>query len=228
MLKRQSNLLSIQFLSKQYYKKGLQFFINFNDTSVPVSNDFKLYMLTKLTNPNYLPEAFIKLNIINCSVTESGLEEQLLGEIVLNECPQLEEQRDSLIRQIAEDKKQLLDIQAKILKLINEVQGNLLDDEELIVSLESSKLTSEAVNQRMKDSEITNENINQTRNVYRPLAFLGSLSFFVISSMVNVNYMYQFSLEYLLDFSKSRWQSINSNKIIQKPEFSSSKKNCSS
>lgn len=182
-------------LLKQTVKKGPTVFLKLNDQEVPFNPDFRLFLTTKLQNPHYLPETTIKVNVVNCMVTESGLENQLLVEIVLNECPKLEEQRDSLIRQISEDKKQLLEIQGRILRLINEVQGNLLDDEELLDSLDASKVTSEAINNRMKDAEVTNETIDKAREVYQSLAVQGAMLYFIVSALANLNLMYQFSLE---------------------------------
>ena len=40
-------------------------------------------MTTKMPNPHYLPEIFIKMTIINFTVTFMGLEEQLLGDVVV-------------------------------------------------------------------------------------------------------------------------------------------------
>ncbi len=61
-----------------------------NDNEVPYNNDFKIYFTTKLQNPHYLPEVSIRLNVINFTVTEFGLEDQLLGEVVMIEKPELE------------------------------------------------------------------------------------------------------------------------------------------
>lgn len=43
---------------------------------------FKLYLMTKLTNPHFRPEIAAQCTIINFIVTESGLEEQLLAMVV--------------------------------------------------------------------------------------------------------------------------------------------------
>ena len=45
--------------------------------------------------------------MINFTVTAEGLEEQLLGDCVRRERPDLEEQRDTLLQSIAADKLQL-------------------------------------------------------------------------------------------------------------------------
>jgi dynein heavy chain len=70
------------------------------------------------------------------------LEEQLLALLVRAERPEFEESRDSLITSISADKKQLQQLEGKILRLLREATGNLLDDEILIQTLNTSKETS--------------------------------------------------------------------------------------
>lgn len=64
---------------------------------MPYNHDFKLFITTKLPNPTYLPEVSIKVTLINFTVTPSGLEDQLLVEVVRYERIELEEKRISLI-----------------------------------------------------------------------------------------------------------------------------------
>ena len=54
---------------------------------------FKLYAQTKMPNPHYIPEVQAQTTLINFTVTEKGLEDQLLARVVLKERPDLEEQR---------------------------------------------------------------------------------------------------------------------------------------
>jgi len=69
--------------------------------------DFRLYMCTKKPNPQYLPEIFIKVTVINFTATFEGLEDQLLADVVLNEKPDIEEQRDENVRKMADYTKQI-------------------------------------------------------------------------------------------------------------------------
>lgn len=57
------------------------------------------------------------------------------------ERPDLEEQRTELIVRINNDKNQLKNIEDKILKLLFQSEGNILDDEELIDTLNESKVS---------------------------------------------------------------------------------------
>jgi dynein heavy chain len=54
-------------------------------------------------------------------------------------------------------------LEDKILRQISEAQGRILEDEELINTLDAAKVTSEAVNQRIAQSKITTEEIDRAR-----------------------------------------------------------------
>lgn len=64
-------------------------------------------MTTKMANPHYAPEVCIKVTIINFTVTFSGLEEQLLVDVVKKERPEVEKQRDQIIVQMDKDNRTL-------------------------------------------------------------------------------------------------------------------------
>jgi dynein heavy chain len=102
---------------------------------------------TKLSNPHYKPEIQAETQLINFSVTEKGLEEQLLALVVKKERPDLEEQKAFLIRQQNEFKielKKLEDSLLERLSLSKDATGHTLGDTdtELIENLERTKKTS--------------------------------------------------------------------------------------
>uniref|UniRef100_A0A3P8R8F5 Uncharacterized protein n=1 Tax=Astatotilapia calliptera TaxID=8154 RepID=A0A3P8R8F5_ASTCA len=149
-----------------------------------------------MANPHYLPEVCIKVTIINFTVTKSGLEDKLLSDVVCLESPHLEEQRNELIVRINADRSQLKDIEDCILKLLFTSKGNILDNEELVQTLQESTVTSEAIKQRLEEAEATELLINSARERYRPVATRGSVLYFVIASLSEIDPMYQFSLKY--------------------------------
>ena len=110
-------------------------------------------MTTKMPNPHYPPEVCIKVTLINFTVTSSGLEEQLLGDVVVKEKPEVEATRQEIVISMDRDKKTLKQIEDKILTLLreNEVE-QILDEDTLINTLDASKVTSGEINTRMANS----------------------------------------------------------------------------
>jgi dynein heavy chain len=64
--------------------------LTMGDQKIEYNPDFRMFMTTKIANPNYTPEIFGKTMIINFSVTLLGLRDQLLNEVVGYERPELE------------------------------------------------------------------------------------------------------------------------------------------
>ena len=90
--------------------------IRLGDKELDYNPDFKFYITTKLGNPHYTPEISTKTTITNFAVKEVGLEAQLLGIVVRKERPELEEQKDSLVMNIAAGKKKLAELEDEILR----------------------------------------------------------------------------------------------------------------
>ncbi len=184
-------------LAKAVFTQHNRLLIHLGDSDVDYDPDFRMYMSTKLPNPHYLPEVCIKVTIINFTVTQSGLEDQLLGAVVYKERPDVEKRRDELITSMASDKKQLQDLEDRILQMLQETQS-ILDDTELIEALKESKAVAKVTNERLAESTKTEVEINTIREEYRSAAVRGALIYFVIADLARVDPMYQFSLAYFL------------------------------
>jgi hypothetical protein len=63
--------IDTRFLSSYYYGLclGARTLIRFGDSDVDYDPSFKFYMTSKLSNPHFLPELCIKVNVINFTVT---------------------------------------------------------------------------------------------------------------------------------------------------------------
>ncbi|CAH0547855.1 unnamed protein product [Brassicogethes aeneus] len=183
-------------LLRQTFVQGGRLLIHLGDSDVEYDQNFKFYITTKLSNPHYLPEICIQVTIVNFTVTPSGLEDQLLADVVRLERPDLEEQRNDLVVRINTDKNQLKGIEDKILFLLYNSKGNILDDEELIETLNESKETSAIIEARLVETEATEEKISIAREKYRSVATRGSVLYFVVAGLSEIDPMYQYSLKY--------------------------------
>ena len=116
-------------------------------------DNFRLLITTKLSNPHYLPETCIKLGIINFTVTFPGLEEQLLVDVMKSQEPKIEQQKDNLTIQIAENKNDLFKQQSKILQQLADANPDtILDNNTLIDNLDASKLRSQTIKENLEEA----------------------------------------------------------------------------
>ncbi|GAB1603145.1 hypothetical protein Ahia01_000594900 [Argonauta hians] len=186
-------------LLKQTFKQGGALCIRLGDSTIEYSNDFKFYMTTKLRNPHYLPETSVKVTLLNFMITEEGLQDQLQGIVVAKERPELEEEKNSLIQQGARNKKQLKEIEDKILQVLSSSEGNILEDETAIKILSSSKVLADEISEKQAIAEETEKKLDIARSSYEAIAFHSTILFFSIADLANIEPMYQYSLTWFIN-----------------------------
>lgn len=169
--------------------------IKLGDAIIPYHEDFKFYITTKLPNPHYTPEVSVKVTLINFTLSPSGLEDQMLGVVVAEERPDLEEAKNQLIVQNAIMKNELKELEDTILLRLSKSE-NPVDDIELINALEASKIKSTEIKAKVIISEQTEKDIDSTRSEYVPVAINTQILFFCVSDLANIDPMYQYSLEW--------------------------------
>ncbi|MGH0135647.1 UNVERIFIED_CONTAM: hypothetical protein FKN15_057952 [Acipenser sinensis] len=185
-------------LLKQTFKQQGVEYIRLGENIIEYSKDFRFYITTRLRNPHYLPEVAVKVCLLNFMITPLGLEDQLLGIVAAKEKPELEE-KNKLIIECAANKKQLKEIEDKILEVLSCSQGNILEDETAIKVLSSSKVLSEEISEKQQIASATEKQIDETRLGYRPVAVHSSIIFFCISELANIEPMYQYSLTWFIN-----------------------------
>jgi dynein heavy chain len=82
-----------------------------------------------------------QVTLLNFMITTQGLQDQLLGILVAKERPDLEEKKNELVIESANNKRQLKEIEDKILEVLSASKGNILEDESAIQILSSSKVS---------------------------------------------------------------------------------------
>ena len=167
------------------------------DEELEYDPNFKLFMTCKISNPQFLPDVFIKSNVINFTVTVKGLEDQLLGDVVRIEDPNLEKTKSENIEKLTLFRKTLVKQQKDILRLLGNTETSPVDDPKLVETLQESNKISKEINIKLEESRISNEAINTRREEYRPVATRGSLIYFVIDDISKIDPMYQYSLQYI-------------------------------
>lgn len=186
-------------LEKMIIQKGSKQFIKVGDKVMDFDPNFRLYFISRLPNPRFSPELQAKTTLIDFTVTLKGLEEQLLGRVIGREQKALEEQLTQVLGEVNVNTKSLMQLDSSLLERLTSNSGDLLEDDELIAVLASTKSKAAEVNSKLVAADETRASIAEKREQFRPAATRGSVLYFSIVEMSMVNVMYQTSLTQFLD-----------------------------
>eukprot|EP00929_Paragymnodinium_shiwhaense_P077081 TRINITY_DN3967_c0_g2_i2.p1 TRINITY_DN3967_c0_g2~~TRINITY_DN3967_c0_g2_i2.p1 ORF type:complete len:4576 (+),score=1729.31 TRINITY_DN3967_c0_g2_i2:93-13820(+) len=189
-------------LSRAVIKRGRSaMIIKIGGEEVDYDPKFQLYLQCKLPNPHYRPEIAAQCTIINFIVTPEGLEDQILAMVVNQEKPELEQQKQALVRKQNEFKVTLSQLEDDLLTQLSAADpSTILENIPLIEGLEKTKATSKEINEQVAQAQKTEAEINQSREAYRAVAAEGSMLFFIIIQLCFLEHMYQYSLDSFVTF----------------------------
>jgi dynein heavy chain len=185
-------------LEKQIIVKGRSKTIKLGDQEYDYDDKFRLYMTSRLANPHFSPELAAKATIIDFTVTQGGLEQQLLARLIGKEQKQLEDQLQQIQEEVTSNTKILQNYEDQLLERLANVEGSLLDDPEIIDVLATIKTASKEVNEKLREASEKKIEINEKRELFRPVAARGSVLYFCVVEMTQVNWMYNTSLAQFL------------------------------
>ncbi|XP_066286377.1 cytoplasmic dynein 2 heavy chain 1-like isoform X1 [Branchiostoma lanceolatum] len=182
--------------------QGPRFVVQIGDKVVDYHEDFRLFMATRNPNPEVPPDAASIITEVNFTTTRAGLRGQLLATTIQHEKPELEVRKTELLRQEEDLKVQLAQLEESLLQELANAQGNILENKDLLESLNKTKASSITITDSLNESIQLQDSLDKERSAYLPLAESGSTLFFVISDLSKLNNMYRFSLASFLRLFK--------------------------
>jgi dynein heavy chain len=194
-------------LEKNVVKEGAAWVIKLGDKLVEWDDNFRLFFTTKLANPHYSPEIMGKTMIINYGVTLDGLANQLLNVVVGNERPDLELAWSALVEEMGESAQTLVSLEDTLLRELSSSSGNILDNQELIATLQNTKVKATEISLKLDEAKKTKIEIGDARSAYKPVAKRGSILYFAESGLAVINSMYEISLDSFLNVFKASLES---------------------
>ena len=111
---------------KDIIRQGQRSTVQIGDKTIDYSAEFRLFLCTRNTSIELPSFNKALINIVNFTVTKSGLENKLLSIVIDHEQPELEQKKSALVQQEENLKIQLADFEKQLLEKLAESKGNIL------------------------------------------------------------------------------------------------------
>lgn len=202
-------------LLKNIYKDE-DWYIDIGAKSVRYSQNFRFYITTRLSNPNYAVDVFGKLTIIDFSMPDGTLRDKLLDIVVWKEKPELQEKFEALRVQDAANKKILQQQKDNILSTLSSTTTNILEDENAIQILDSSKNLTMDIMRKQEAARAMTEDIDKFRDAYLQFADHCAGLFCTLTTLSNLNHMYRFSFSWFIQLYVTSIETSNRSAVLEK------------
>ncbi|KAL5116500.1 dynein heavy chain [Pleosporales sp. CAS-2024a] len=183
-------------LNKEYQKTGGRTLIQLGKQEIDFSSSFKLYLSTRDPSANFAPDICSRTTFVNFTVTQSSLQTQTLNEVLKSERPDVDERRSNLIKMQGEFAVHLHQLEKRLLQALNESEGNILDDDRVIETLETLKKEAKEISDKVSDTADVMTEVENITKEYTVVARSCSAIFAVLEQLHHLNHFYQFSLQY--------------------------------
>ncbi|KAJ2976789.1 hypothetical protein NQ176_g4738 [Zarea fungicola] len=190
-------------LNKEYQRTGGRVLIQLGKQEIDFSPAFKLYLSTRDPSATFAPDICSRTTFVNFTVTQSSLQTQSLNDVLKSERPDVDERRSNLIKLQGEFKVHLRQLEKQLLQALNESRGNILDDDNVIETLETLKREAAEISAKMSNTEGVMAEVEEITQQYSIIARACSAVFAVLENLHYLNHFYQFSLQYFLDIFQS-------------------------
>lgn len=190
-------------LNKEYQKTGGRVLIQLGRQEIDFSPSFRLFLSTRDPSATFPPDICSRTTFVNFTVTQSSLQTQSLNDVLKFERPDVDERRNNLVKMQGEFKVHLRQLEKRLLQALNESRGNILDDDNVIETLETLKKEAGEISKKMAETEGVMSEVENVTNQYSIIARACSAVFAVLEQLHHMNHFYQFSLQYFVDIFSS-------------------------
>merc|ERR1719495_984851 len=190
-------------LNRELRKTGGRVLITLGDQDIDLSPTFTIFLSTRDPTVEFPPDICSRVTFVNFTVTKSSLQTQCLNQVLKAERPDIDQKRSDLLKLQGEFQLRLRHLEKNLLSCLNEAKGRILDDDNVINTLETLKTEAADVGRKVDETDQVMADIEETSRQYLPLSSACSSIYFTIESLHQVHFLYQFSLQFFLDIYHS-------------------------
>lgn len=186
-------------LNKELRRTGGRVLIRLGSQDIDFSPAFTMFLSTRDPSVEFSPDICSRVTFVNFTMTRSSLQSQTLEQVLKAERPETDQKRKDLMKIQGEFRLRLRALEKLLLQALNDSTGNILDDDNVIKTLENLKREAGEIMKKAEATEVVMAEVEKVTAEYLPLAQACSSIFFVLEQLSAVNHFYQFSLRFFLD-----------------------------
>ncbi|CAH8501365.1 unnamed protein product [Schistosoma guineensis] len=186
-------------LNREVRRTGGRTLITIGDQDIDLSPTFRIFLSTRDPSVDFPADVCSRVTFVNFTVTRGSLQSQCLNAALKAERPDVDAKRSDLLKMQGEFQLKLRHLEKDLLQSLNEAKGNLLDDDKIITHLETLKQEAGEVAKKVEETDVIMKEVESVSQQYVALAQSCSSIYFTLQAMNQVHFLYQYSLQFLLD-----------------------------
>jgi len=190
-------------LNKEIQRTGGRSLVRIGTEDVDYSPKFNIILTTKNSAVKLTPDLCSRVTLVNFTVTPAGLQSQSLSRILGCEKPEMEKQRNDVLKLQGEQNVKLRGLEEKMLKEISAVEGNILDNDRVVEGMERlMKEGTQVEEQIAKISEIMAE-VERAISEFEPFSLVCKQLFILFSGIREISFLYEFTAKAFMNILES-------------------------
>jgi dynein heavy chain 1 len=185
-------------LNKEIQRTGGRSLVRIGTEDVDYSPNFRIILSTKNPAAKLTPDLCSRVTLLNFTVTPDSLQSQSLSKVLKAEKPEIEEQRVAVLKLQGEQNVKLRELEEKMLAKISAVEGNILDDDQVVDGMQLLMKEGAQVEEQIAKSTVVMEEVEQAISQFKPLGQACRSLFMLLQRMRDVHYLYEFSSTFFM------------------------------
>ncbi len=180
-------------LNKEIQRTGGRSLVRIGTEEVDYSPKFNIILSTKNPAVKLTPDICSRVTLVNFTVTPAGLQSQSLSRILRCEKPEIEKQRNDILKLQGEQNVKLRELEEQMLKEISAVEGSILDNDRVVEGMERlMKEGAQVEEQIAKSAEIMSE-VERAISKFEPFSQVCKQLFVLFGGMREISFLYEFT-----------------------------------
>lgn len=183
-------------LNKETHKSGGRVLITVGDQDIDFSPLFTMFLTTRDPTAQFTPDLCSRVTFVNFTLTPSSLLNQCLHLALKSERPDLDKKREGVLKLQGEFRLRVRELEDSLLYALSNVEGNILDNDAVITTLETLKTQAAEVAREVESVDEVMAELDKSSVLYLPLAQAAARLYFTLQSMHNLHFLYQYDLQF--------------------------------